>query len=85
MDPLVQLREKELEIKGLDMERKADEFSTRINFEEKREAENQDITREKIDSAEDIALLRADVNMQRINKMGREYGTTSKNPPGRGN
>ena len=81
IDPLVQLREKELDIKALDMERKANEFSTRINFEERREAEGQEITREKIDSQEDIALLRADVNMERINKMGKEYGSR---PPARG-
>ena len=38
------------------------------DFEERREAERQEITREKIDSSEDIALLRADVNLERINK-----------------
>ena len=81
IDPLVKLREKELDIKALDMERKADEFETRIGFEERRETEGQEITREKIDSQEDIALLRADVNMERINKMGKEYGSQ---PPGRG-
>ena len=67
-DPLVQLREKELDIKEADMMRKANEFSEKQDFEEKREAERQEITREKIDSSEDIALLRADVNLERINK-----------------
>jgi len=81
IDPLVQLRSKELDIKAADMARKADEFSTRIAFEKNREKEQQEITREKIDSSEDVALLRADVNMERINKMGKEYGSQS---PGRG-
>jgi hypothetical protein len=67
-DPLVQLREKELDIKEADMMRKANEFSEKQDFEERREAERQEITREKIDSSEDIALLRADVNLERINK-----------------
>ena len=67
-DPLVQLREKELDIKEADMMRKANEFSEKQDVEEKREAERQEITREKIDSSEDIALLRADVNLERINK-----------------
>ena len=67
-DPLVQLREKELDIKEADMMRKANEFSEKQDFEEKRESERQEITREKIDSSEDIALLRADVNLERINK-----------------
>ena len=67
-DPLVQLREKELDIKQADMMRKANEFTEKQAFEEKREGERQDITREKIDSSEDIALLRADVNLARIEK-----------------
>jgi len=75
VDPLVELRSKELDIKAMDVMRKADEFSERQVFEEKREDERQDITREKIDSQEDIALLRATVNRERINQ-----GT-----PGRGN
>ena len=50
------------------MMRKANEFTEKQDFEEKRESERQEITREKIDSSEDIALLRADVNLERINK-----------------
>ena len=69
-DPLVELRSKELDIKALDMQRKADEFSEKQAFEEQREAERQGITREKIDSQEDIAQLRANVNMERIDRMG---------------
>jgi hypothetical protein len=75
VDPLVELRSKELDIKAMDMMRKANEFTERLSFEEQREDERQDITREKIDSQEDIALLRAEVNRERINQ-----GT-----PGRGN
>tara|TARA_R110000744_G_scaffold26034_2_gene64259 strand:- start:6020 stop:7294 length:1275 start_codon:yes stop_codon:yes gene_type:complete len=70
VDPLVQLRSKELDIKASDVQRKAEEFSLKQAFEEQREGERQDITREKMDSQEDIALLRADVNLDRINKMG---------------
>ena len=69
-DPLVQLRGKELDIKAMDMQRKADEFSSKQGFEEQREAQRQDLTREKMDSQEDIALLRADVNLERIGEMG---------------
>ena len=69
-DPLVELRSKELDIKAMDMQRKASEFSEKQAFEEQREAERQDITRGKIDSSEDIAQLRANVNMERIDRMG---------------
>jgi hypothetical protein len=70
VDPLVQLRSKELDIKASDVQRKVEEFTVKQAFEEQREEERQDITREKMDSQEDIALLRADVNLDRIEKMG---------------
>jgi len=82
IDPLVQLRSKELDIKSMDIERKAQEFAVKQEFENKRESERQEIDRDKMDSQEDIALLRADVNLERINTMGKEYGSQ---PPGRGN
>jgi len=65
-DPLVQLRSKELDIKAADVQRKASEFSEKLAFEVEKEDERQDLTREKIDSQEDIALLRAEVNRERI-------------------
>ena len=70
VDPLVQLRSKELDIKAADVQRKAEEFTVKQAFEEQREDERQDLTREKMDSQEDIALLRADVNWERIGEMG---------------
>ena len=68
VDPLVELRSKELDIKATDIERKANEFSVKQEFEEKKEGERQEIIRDKIDSQEDIALLRADVNLERSNQ-----------------
>ena len=70
VDPLVALRDKELDIKEMELQRKASEFSARLDFDQQKAAENQEIDREKIDSQEDIALLRAEVNQSRINKMG---------------
>ena len=67
-DPLVALRARELDIKELDLQRKASEFQQRQSFEVEKEASRQDLTREKIDSTEDIAQLRADVNLERINR-----------------
>ena len=65
-DPLVQLRSKELDIKAADVQRKAGEFSEKLAFEVEKEDEKQVLAREKIDSQEDIALLRAEVNRERI-------------------
>jgi len=67
-DPLVALRARELDIKELDLQRKASEFQQRQGFEVDKEASRQDLTREKIDSTEDIAQLRANVNLERINR-----------------
>ena len=66
VDPLVQLRSKELDIKAADVQRKAGEFTEKLAFEVEKEDEKQGLAREKIDSQEDIALLRAEVNRERI-------------------
>jgi hypothetical protein len=68
VDPLVELRSKELDIKTMDVQRKAQEFAVKQEFEEGREEERLELARDKIDSQEDIALLRADVNLERINQ-----------------
>jgi len=68
VDPLVELRAKELDIKAMDIERKAGEFAVRQEFEEGKEENKLELARDKIDSQEDIALLRADVNLERINQ-----------------
>ena len=62
----MQLRSKELDIKAADIQRKAEEFAVKHEFEEEKEEERQDLVREKIDSQEDIALLRAEVNRERM-------------------
>jgi hypothetical protein len=66
VDPLVELRSKDLDIKAADVERKSQEFSDRLLFDVEKENTKEDLVREKIDSQEDIALLRAEVNRERI-------------------
>ena len=70
--PLVQLRSKELDIKAADVQRKAEEFAVKQNFEERKEDERQDLVKDKIDSQEDIALLRAEVNRERMEQQARQ-------------
>ena len=72
VDPLVQLRSKELDIKAADVQRKAEEFALKHVFEQETEQERQDLVREKIDSQEDIALLRAEVNRERMEQQARQ-------------
>ena len=66
VDPLVELRSKELDIKAADLQRKASEFDQRLVFDMAKEAAKEEMAAEKIDSQEDIALLRAEVNRERI-------------------
>ena len=66
VDPLVQLRSKELDIKAADLQRKASEFDQRLMFDVAKEEAKEEMAAEKIDSQEDIALLRAEVNRERI-------------------
>ena len=75
VDPLVDLRSKELDIKAADLQRKSTEFDQRLLLDVSKEQAKEEMAAEKIDSQEDIALLRAEVNRERINQ-----GT-----PGRGN
>ena len=75
VDPLVELRSKELDIKAADLQRKTKEFDQRLLFDIEKEEAKEEMSAEKIDSQEDIALLRAEGHRERINQ-----GT-----PGRGN
>ena len=72
VDPLVELRSKELDIKAADVQRKSQEFSVKQNFEEQKQEDRNELVREKIDSQEDIALLRAEVNRDRIEQQTRQ-------------
>jgi hypothetical protein len=68
VDPLVELRSKELDIKASDLQRKAAEFDQRLLFDVAKEDAKEELAADKIDSQEDIALLRAEVNRERINQ-----------------
>ena len=72
VDPLVQLRSKELDIKASDVQRKSEEFAVQHLFNQKKEQERQELVREKMDSQEDIALLRAEVNRERMEQQERK-------------
>tara|TARA_R110002020_G_scaffold460844_1_gene679501 strand:+ start:997 stop:3372 length:2376 start_codon:yes stop_codon:yes gene_type:complete len=65
-DPLVALRSKELDIKAADLQRKSEEFDQRLIFDMAKEESKEELAADKIDSQEDIALLRAEVNRERI-------------------
>ena len=74
VDPLVQLRSKELDIKAADLQRKSEEFAVQHSFNQEKEVDRQELVREKMDSQEDIALLRAEVNRERMEQQERQKG-----------
>ena len=64
-DPLVALKQQEINIKAEDLERKAAMDAGRLGIDQQRIQQNAKLTREKIDSQEDIAQLRANVNLKK--------------------
>ena len=64
-DPLLQLQEKNLQIKAMETERKATENAQRLAFDRQKLAAKDSLDRERMQSNEDIAQLRANVSLQR--------------------
>tara|TARA_R100001594_G_C3860205_1_gene220716 strand:- start:112 stop:519 length:408 start_codon:yes stop_codon:yes gene_type:complete len=66
-DPLVGLKQQELQIKAQDVQRKAQNDAARIDIDMQKMQQTEDLTKEKIQSNEDIAQLRANVNLSKEN------------------
>ncbi len=64
-DPLIALKQQEINIKAEDLERKAAMDAGRLGIDQQKIQQNAKLTREKIDSQEDIAQLRANVNLKK--------------------
>jgi hypothetical protein len=66
-DPLVGLKQQELQLKAQDIQRKAENDAARIDIDTQKIQQTEDLTKEKIQSNEDIAQLRANVNLSKEN------------------
>jgi len=64
-DPLIALKQQEINIKAEDLERKSAMDAGRLGIDQQKIQQNAKLTREKIDSQEDIAQLRANVNLKK--------------------
>jgi hypothetical protein len=64
-DPLLQLQEKNLQIKAAQVEQKAQADAERIKLDQQKLAMKDAVDRERMQSNEDIAQLRANVSLQR--------------------
>ena len=66
-DPLVGLKQQELQLKSQDIQRKAQNDQQKIELEGAKLDQTAKIAQDKIDSNEDIAQLRANVNLEKQN------------------
>mgnify|MGYP003630251808 CR=1 FL=1 len=64
-DPLVGLKQQELQLKGQDIQRKAQNDQQKLDLEGAKLDQGAKIAQDKIDSNEDIAQLRANVNLDK--------------------
>ena len=67
-DPLVQLKQQEINLKAQDLQRKATADEGKMMLDQAKLAQNEQLAEAKIDSQEDIAQLRANVNLQKQNQ-----------------
>ena len=70
-DPLVELRRQELDIKAGDLQRKQQEFGERQEIDIMKMDQDEDLTRERIDSSEDIATMRNETAQDRLEQQER--------------
>ncbi len=64
-DPLVQLKQQEINLKAQDLQRKAMADEGKMMLDQAKLSQNEQLAEAKIDSQEDIAQLRANVNLQK--------------------
>jgi hypothetical protein len=66
-DPLIQLKQQEINLKAQDLQRKATYDEGKMALDAAKLAQNEELAEAKIDSQEDIAQLRANVNLSKQN------------------
>ena len=64
-DPLISLKEQELQLRAQDIQRKAQNDQSKIELDSAKLDQQAKIAQDKIDSNEDIAQLRANVNLDK--------------------
>ena len=64
-DPLLKLKEREVDLKAMDAERKQQELDERINLDKAKMVQNREITDDKLEQNEDLANLRADTAIEK--------------------
>jgi hypothetical protein len=71
-DPLVGLKQQEINLRAQDLERKSMVDEAKIGIDEQKLRQDAQIAQDRIDSQEDIAQLRANVNLEKANTPRKE-------------
>ena len=64
-DPLLKLKQREVDLKAMDAERKMKEDQARINLDRAKMVQAKDLTEQKLEQNEDLAKLRADTSIEK--------------------
>ena len=64
-DPLLKLKAREVDLRAMENERKAQETEARIDLDKAKLVQSRDLTEEKLDQNEELAELRADTTMDK--------------------
>ena len=75
-DPLLKLKQREVDLKAMDAERKMKEDEARINLDRAKMVQAKDLTEQKLEQNEDLAKLRADTSIEKsLMSMGSKLAT----------
>ena len=75
-DPLLKLKEREVDLKAMETERKTNEDEARLNLDKTKFFQGQQLDKQKLQQNEDLANLRADTAMAK-SEMSAEVKLTS--------
>ncbi len=64
-DPLIQIQQQNLQLKAQELEQKGQESQARLRFDQQKLAKKDALDRERLQSMEDVAQLRANVSLER--------------------
>ena len=64
-DPLLKLKQREVDLKAMETERKMKEDEARINLDRAKMVQAKDLTEQKLEQNEDLAKLRADTSIEK--------------------
>jgi hypothetical protein len=64
-DPLLKLKQREVDLKAMDAERKKQELDARVNIDKAKLVQNREITDDKLEQNEELANLRADTSIEK--------------------